>query len=237
MKLLLAGAAIGLTAASSANAADMYRKAPPATPLTQAEVAYIQPEAVHNWSGFYAGGVVDYTWGSDVVGILSPVNVGRADVRGFGGGLTVGYNYQSGRFVAGLEADIVVSSAKDDLANALAFGGSVATLKYPWMLTVRPRVGYAFDNVLLYVTGGLAVGGVDNYVAATLPAASLHTKTTRAGFAVGAGAEYAFTKQISVKAEYLYTDLATHTDRFGPAYFTKSIATANHFRVGLNYHF
>ncbi|MDK9697142.1 MAG: porin family protein [Siculibacillus sp.] len=222
--------------AGAADAADMLRRVPPATPLTQAEVAYVQPSRAFNWTGFYGGGYVEYGFGKDRVGIAPPVAIGMANVNGFGGGLTAGYNYQTGNFVVGLEADIGLSNMHDRVTNALLFGGSVANVKYDWFATVRPRVGYAIDNLLLYATGGLAVGGIDNRIAVTAPAGAMSSKTTRVGFAVGAGVEYAFTQQLSVKAEYLYTNLETRTHTFGP-YSTRSIGVANHVRIGLNYHF
>ncbi len=231
---ILIAAAVIVGTAGTANAADMMRRVPPATPLSQAEVAYIQPTRVHDWTGFYAGGFVEYGWGADIVGIAPPVTVGEVKPKGFGGGVDVGYNYQTGSFVVGIEADLAMSSMKDDISRAV-FGGSVANVKYDWFATIRPRAGVAFDNFLIYATGGLAVGGIDYRVAA--PAGSFHDKSTRAGFALGAGVEYAFSKQLSLKAEYLYTNLETRTRDFGPGYSTTSIGVANHVRVGVNYHF
>ena len=233
--LLLCASAM-VSAAGSAQAADMMRRVPVAAPLSAAEVAYVQPTRVHDWTGFYAGGLVEYGWGDDLIGVLPPIAIGTANLRGFGGGVDVGYNYQSGNFVLGVEADVVVSSMKDDVAS-LVFGGSVATEKFPWLVTVRPRAGYAFDNFLIYATGGLAVGAVETSIATTAPAAGVSDKSVRAGFVVGGGVEYAFSRQISVKAEYLYTNLDTKQIAFGPGFSTQSIGVSQRVRVGVNYHF
>lgn len=239
-RAMLVGTLVGLTAASTANAADMYRKAPPATPLTPAEVSVIQPSRAYDWTGLYVGGFVEYGFGPDTVGLsaVPHVNIGKAKVNGFGGGIGVGYNYQSGNFVAGLEADFALSDAHDNLAAATFFGASAARIKYDWIATVRPRVGYAYDNLLVYVTGGLAMGGIDYRVSAAVPATTLNKDSTRFGFAAGAGLEYAFSRRISVKTEYLLTKLATETYSFGGGtYRTQSIGLEHHFRIGLNYHF
>lgn len=223
-------------AVGSADAADMLRRVPAATPLSQAEIAYVQPSRAHDWTGFYGGGFVEYGFGKDRVGIAPPIDVGTVDVNGFGGGITAGYNYQNGNFVVGLEADLALSGMHDRITSAVFFG-SVADVKYDWYATLRPRVGYAVDNFLFYATAGLAAGGIDYTVAATTPAVGFNDKATRFGLAAGAGVEYAFSKQISLKAEYLYTNLATHTYAFSPGFSTKAIGVANHVRVGLNYHF
>lgn len=140
--------------------------------------------------------------------------------------------------------------------------------------TVRLRAGYAFDRFLVYATGGLAYGGVVNnnntsgtaIVATTAPGAVIPTtgvialtptqtiigngissrsSSTRAGWTLGAGVEYAFTPNWTVKAEYLFEDFGhVHS---APGFFLPGVATAfnnsnrdiqvNVVRVGLNYKF
>ena len=140
--------------------------------------------------------------------------------------------------------------------------------------TVRLRAGYAFDRILIYATGGLAYGGVRNnnntfgsaLVATTAPGfiipttglvaltptqtvigggISGHSSSTRAGWTVGGGVEYAFTPNWTVKGEYLFEDFG-HV-RNAPGFFLPGVATAfnssnrdiqvNVVRVGLNYKF
>ena len=140
--------------------------------------------------------------------------------------------------------------------------------------TVRLRAGYAFDRFLVYATGGLAYGGVVNnnnqfgsaIIATTAPGAVIpttgvialtptqtvigsgitsHSSSTKAGWTVGGGVEYAFTPNWTVKGEYLYENFG-HVNS-APGFFLPGVATAfnnsnrsinvNIVRVGLNYKF
>ena len=224
--IALSAVAAATLLAAPASAADMARKVPVATPIAA---------PVKVWNGLYAGAIIDYGFGEDRVGLTRGLDAGVAKPQGFGGGLTIGYNRQYGNFVAGLEADAILSGMKGD-SSSTSFGGSSGSVKYPWLVTVRPRAGYAFDNLLVYATAGLAVGGVEVKAAANAPAATLSKTSTRAGLAAGAGVEYAVTDKISLKAEYLFVNLQTQKDTFGP-YTTNSVATSHHGRIGLNYAF
>ena len=82
-----------------------------------------------------------------------------------------------------------------------------------WLITLRPRVGIAANNWLVYVTGGLAVANLkgdfsftDTFAGAT---ESASISKTKAGWTVGVGTEYALMNGWSVKAEYLYVDLGS----------------------------
>jgi outer membrane immunogenic protein len=82
-------------------------------------------------------------------------------------------------------------------------GGDIYDTKIDWFGTVRGRVGYAMDRALIYGTGGLAFGSVENrYLDG--PANSFSEKCTQTGWTAGAGIEYAFDDHWSAKAEYLY---------------------------------
>jgi len=70
------------------------------------------------------------------------------------------------------------------------------------LVTARARAGVALDRALLYVTAGYA--GADDKVSTTLPGAGVSSSDWRSGGAFGAGIEYAFTNNISAKAEYIY---------------------------------
>jgi outer membrane immunogenic protein len=80
---------------------------------------------------------------------------------------------------------------------------------FDYFSTIRGRAGYAFDNFLLYGTGGFAFGAVHNRVFVN-GVADAHKDATETGFAAGGGVEYAITPQISVKAEYQYIDLGSY---------------------------
>ncbi len=113
---------------------------------------------------------------------------------GFVGGVQAGYNWQSGPWVFGVEGDIQATGANDTFAPW--------KFSNPWFGTVRGRVGYAFNNILFYGTGGLAFGELRGE---TFGLSETHTK---AGWTVGVGAEFGLTQNWSAKIEYLYVDLA-----------------------------
>jgi outer membrane immunogenic protein len=82
-----------------------------------------------------------------------------------------------------------------------------------WLFTARPRLGYAFnDNLLLYVTGGLAMTDLKYNATYSDQFGSISAGAIsgpRTGWTIGAGLEYALLRNWSVKLEYLYTDFGT----------------------------
>ena len=185
--LLASVAALGLVAAGAASAADLpSRKGPVAAPV------YMPP--AFSWTGFYVGANAGYGWGN--VNANGFANVG--DLDGFVGGGQVGYNYQMGQFVLGLEADLQGA----DLSSGNNLG--LVNVKTEYFGTVRARVGVAFDRFMPYITGGWAYGNVKT----AIPALGFSSdRTHTGGFAVGAGLEYAVTNNIIAGVEYLYVDL------------------------------
>ncbi|QHO79258.1 hypothetical protein ACH79_34200 [Bradyrhizobium sp. CCBAU 051011] len=195
----------------------------PARAYTKAPAAAI---AINNWTGFYLGAMGGYAQeNSSGIGTLS---------GGFAGG-TAGYNWQMGNVVLGLEAD---AAWADVGANVGLFGG-LASVDYTIrsMGTVRGRVGYAFDQVLVYGTGGYAWS--DNRFTATALGVSVSDDRFHSGWTLGAGVEVMFAPKWSVKAEYLYKSLE------GGTYFGNAVAggvqvgtiNLNSVQVGVNYHF
>lgn len=282
-RTLIASAAIAsLLVATSAFAADLpvYTKAPPVA-------------VVYDWTGYYLGVNVGYSWGrgstdGNVTGTQNvsvfrgttpdptrpPVNTvlaalplsGRADVNGVIGGGQLGYNWQRGTWLFGLEGDIQGSGERgfsDVCTVAGCPAGSVAfnrEYKLDWFGTARGRVGFLpAERILLYATGGLAYGGFSG--SSTTQPQNIGTwASTRAGWTVGVGAEAALGNNWSVKFEYLYMDLghvggssanttsitsAANTPLTGLttitttnlAYVFNTKFTDNIVRVGLNYRF
>jgi outer membrane immunogenic protein len=230
MNLKLAGAAtaaLALIATSfSAEAADIPR--PVYKGPAKSVVAY------YNWTGFYAGIMggygsgTSYFAGSAAAGNTSePFKV----TGGFIGG-TLGYNYQIGSVVWGIEGD---------LAYAMMRGSNVALPPCPscevenrYFGTIRGRLGYAFDRFLPYFTGGLAFASlrVNN------PTLATSQTFNRTGYTLGAGIEYAFLGNWSAKIEYLYNDYgmpicaaATCGFDLGTRYFDRVL------KFGVNYKF
>jgi outer membrane immunogenic protein len=237
---------------NAASAADMPTKAPMA------------PIAVpYNWSGCYLGANGGYGWqrshSPDVVlstGLVFPGTGTLNPSGGFGGG-QIGCNFQTGSFVYGVETDFEGSGIRSSygptpfaVPAVLTISGSQSLV---WFGTLRGRLGWTVaDRVLLYVTGGLAYGKTKFNGFAFDAAANnvtMNGDTTRAGFALGAGAEWAVSGPWSIKAEYQYINLGTIGPISGAAVTpagvpTGVLATTQSFRndyhtvrVGLNYRF
>jgi outer membrane immunogenic protein len=212
--------ALGLLLASIAGAAGAADMSAPRATYTKAPA--ISP--VNNWSGFYVGAMGGYAAEatSDPLGIRG----------GFAGG-TLGYNWQSGMFVAGLEAD----GAWADISRTVTVGPIALTDRVDSIGTVRGRVGVAFAQILLYGTGGFAFA--DNKVSASVLGLSLSDSRVHTGWTAGAGAEWMFAPRWSVKAEYLYRrfDSQTYfTAQLPPGVVSGSLAM-NSGQLGINYHF
>ncbi|MGY2906482.1 outer membrane protein [Bradyrhizobium sp. URHC0002] len=217
-KILLTTTALIAFGIAPAAAADLA-----ARPYTKAPAAAI---AINNWTGFYLGAMGGYAQeNSSDIGTLS---------GGFAGG-TAGYNWQTGNLVLGIEAD----AAWADVGATVAVVPGLASLSYKIrdMGTVRGRVGYAFDSVLIYGTGGWAWS--DNRFTATALGVSISDSKFHSGWTLGAGVEVMFAPKWSVKAEYLYKSLE------GQTYFGNVVRgglpvgtiNLNSVQLGVNYHF
>jgi outer membrane immunogenic protein len=187
-----------------------------------------------NWSGFYVGGNVGYSWGSSGnTEAISRLNTGlvlfnatsRNDVNGVIGGGQIGYNWQSSNWLFGLEADIQGSGERGSSSTvcvACADDGTniTSTLKQKldWFGTLRGRAGILVTpTVLLYGTGGLAYGDVktggsvtgNNVQGVPITVAFPGTSSVRTGWTAGAGVEGQISGNWTAKLEYLYMDLGT----------------------------
>jgi len=185
-----AGAVALAGLAGAADAADlsrpMYTKAPPmAAPY-------------YNWTGFYIGINGGGGWGSS-----SWDSTGSFDTSGGLVGGTIGYNWQTGPWVLGLEGDIDWANIKGTTNVPGCVGGGCSS-ENTWLGTTRGRVGYAFDRWMPYVTGGVAFGDVD----ATHSGATGQS-STQVGWTAGAGFEFAVVNNVTAKVEYLHYDLGS----------------------------
>jgi len=252
---------------SAAKAADMPVKAPPLPPLPAWSWTgfYVGGYAGGAWGTDGATGTFNFPippfFAIDEAAENAATSP-RYKANGFTGGVEAGGNYQVGHTVFGFEADFGAFNLRGSTSGTIAFpstlpGGpafppttfftpttSVAT---DWLFTARPRLGWATDHWLFYVTGGLAVTRETfNQTIIQLPPfiETASTAATRAGSAVGGGIEYAFARNWSAKVEYLYVDfghiggVGTLTPAFAGFNFTDSShLTASIARVGLNYKF
>jgi outer membrane immunogenic protein len=218
-RLVLAGLAVAAMVGSAA-AADMspryqqpYVKAPLYNP-------------VYSWTGFYLGINGGGGWGNSAWD-----RTGGFDVSGGLIGGTIGYNWQAGQIVYGLEGDADWSGIKGTSTNGCAAG---CTTNNDWIGTARGRLGYAFDRFLPYVTGGLAVGDIR----ASTPGFAGATQTN-AGWTIGAGLEFAIACNWTAKAEYLHVDLGNFNCGLSCGVTASDNVSyrAEIFRGGINYRF
>ena len=262
---LLLSAAVAAMASSSAFAADLpSRSMAPAAP-------YIAAPPVFTWTGFYIGVNAGAAFGSKnggvgAFGFTAPapgtgfVGSNSNDTRFTGGG-QIGYNWQVGALVYGLEADFNYLGNNGN-NNAVVPAGATTPFFVAsnrsnndnFLGTVRGRLGYAVDRALFYVTGGLAYGSGSNNggsviytptVGGPFAYTSNSSNNSNLGYAVGGGLEYAFTPNWTAKVEYLYINRGNKSVAYlapvgapaGTSFVTRGHNTDNLLRVGINYKF
>ncbi len=210
---LLATAALGVGAVELAAAADL------------GAMPYKAPAAVvdEGWAGFYVGGQVGFgsestRWNnfgpSAAFSPLGSVTDGRTS--GVIGGGQVGYNFQNGNWVFGVEGSLSAASFNGSFTSPYAPATGQFSSKVPWLGTVTGRVGYAFGPWLPYVKGGFATGEVDTRLQDTALGAFTSSSAQHYGWTAGGGVEYKVTQRLSLGLEYMYTDLGRTTDISGP---------------------
>lgn len=191
-----------------------------------------------SWSGFYGGQAGGYTfsgngtsrpdglWSTaiDAAGSAFTAANGGSQPHNFLGGGQVGFNYQLSSLVFGVEGDLSYTglSTVDSLAASSTGGnlGFTSDVSSHWLSTMRGRVGTAFDRLLIYTTGGLAVAerNFSNGFVVQSPDGqdfSIGSASRMAtGLAIGGGLEYALTRNWTLKGEYLYADLGAGRSSF-----------------------
>lgn len=215
-------AIISITSVASAVAADLPVKARP-----------LPPPAIFSWTGFYVGGYVGGAWNDRTVSVTDPCAVGNVcpttgnynlvtpanydlNASVIGGG-TVGYNWQTGAWVLGVEGEGgYIHLNKTSLYPGAPVGGdtSASTKIGDAYGVVAGRIGWAFDRALLYAKGGAVFASVSNSVLDSCVAVPCGGGTANISgshdifsYAVGGGLEWAFADHWSVKGEYLYLGL------------------------------
>jgi outer membrane immunogenic protein len=276
MKYFLAGiiALLALASVNAARAADMSLKAPPPAPTPAS-----------SWTGFYLGGQLGYDYSrSPSTYTLDPANPFLAGLfvpavttgtlasstsqssGGFLGGVTAGYNIQTGIVVWGVEADFdgVGNQHTSSVAPTPALAFPTLTTRTntqtDWLATVRGRLGVTvFPDTLIFGTGGLAVGriaestsiipsGAGSTCATDLFCSIGSATSVRSGWTAGGGIEHMFAAHLTAKIEYLYynlgsmnyiaTEQAPFTGLVGaPDVDVHTSLTAQMVRAGINYKF
>jgi outer membrane immunogenic protein len=199
--------------------------------------------AIYNWTGIYLGisagsGTGTSNWLDGVAG-----TTGNFPIAGSYIGATIGASYQIGELVFGIEGDQNWTNLHGSTGTTC--GDLVAVVPPPfgcetkskWLATVRGRIGYAFDRVLVYGTAGAAFGNVQNGL---IPPTTFDS-SNQAGWAAGGGIEFAFAANWSAKVEYLFVDLpngtCTSALSCGGAAGSTATFSENIVRAGVNFKF
>jgi outer membrane immunogenic protein len=237
-KGFLIATSAGFAAAAAmpgAQAADMPIKAP----------RYVEPAA--NWSGWYIGAHAGAAWQKTDVNTDSgfvaccytffPNPNASFSKTGFIGGGQIGYNWQHGNFVFGLEGDISGLSGRASSSFATYEVDGTYSSKIRWLSTVRGRFGLAVGDTMAYMTAGVAFGGVRNTV--DFGFARYSSSKTKTGWTVGGGVEHMLNRNWTIGLEGLFVDLGntnvdTDADNGGRFKFSNQAVIG---RVKLNYKF
>jgi outer membrane immunogenic protein len=237
-----------------ASAADLPTRMPVKAPIVP----------VWSWTGFYVGANLGYSWGRSstdatfnnaTTGALDGTASDKFNLNGVIGGGQLGYNWQTGMWVLGVETDFQGSAEKGSTTFFCGTGQSCSTIntaipagaapanasfnqKIDWFGTLRGRVGYTVvPTVLLYATGGLAYASIktDGVLTAynsggIAVGTAFSNSSTRVGWTVGGGIEGQISGNWTAKAEYLYIDYGSLS---GSA---ASVGTLPLFNFGYNSH-
>jgi outer membrane immunogenic protein len=205
-------------------------------------------DAGYNWSGFYVGAQAGYGWSSADFSGTSAVPEGDHHEDGFVAGVYVGHDWQQGNWVFGALADLDYIDVDQLQLQGFTpefppFGGKEENYTYDidWMATARVRAGYLpTERLLIYGTGGLALAHVEasgfQEGAIIFPDDEFQNSGVEIGGVIGLGAEFALTRNWSLKTEYLHYDfntLVADPAEGGPS-FDPSLDTV---KVGVSFRF
>ena len=205
-KKLLLSAAMLIAAITTASAADLrqpvYTKAPPPAPV------------LYSWTGFYVGLNAGGKWVTNSNDTITAGGTaftlgGNNDSSWIAGG-QVGYNWQApgSPWVFGVEGDIDAQDFKRTRVLGTTIGpfipGDAFSFESRWQASIRGRIGYAIDRVLLYATGGVAFTQAKGSVS-LVGIGTVTDDQTVVGGTVGGGIEWAVWNNISLGVEGRYT--------------------------------
>ncbi len=172
---------------------------------------------IRSFDGFYLGGHAGGTFGNadynsdQAVGPGGPFVNGNINLDGFAGGLVIGNNFQVDNFVFGVEGDVTFG----DVDGNSTIAGTNYDFDVDVTGTIRGRIGYAWDQLMLFGTAGIALADVkvsDN------TGITGSQRETNVGFVVGGGLEFAFSDSLLFRTEYLYANYGNETYNLpGPA--------------------
>ncbi|MEA2937404.1 MAG: outer rane immunogenic protein [Alphaproteobacteria bacterium] len=230
MLLLLSSASLVLAASQLATAADL-------TPRYKAQSA----EPAWSWTGLYVGVHVGSSWGTveselPIPGI-GPFAAASGTINGFLGGGQIGYNWQTGPLVLGLEADASWTDIKGTSPCLVLLN---CQRKVESLGTVAGRLGFTADHALVYVKGGLAWANF-KYNTSLLGIQVASADQSEWAPMVGVGIEYSIMPNWSAKAEYNYLGFDKNTVPFaivgGGAANVNVTQSIHTMKFGVNYRF
>jgi outer membrane immunogenic protein len=208
------------------------------------------PSPAAKWDGAYLGAHIGGAWGNvettDVNGWLAAGQKSDLNTTGVFGGGTLGYNFQRGAFVLGVEGDIGGMDLSGTKVHPGSVNGDTTTRATGGVYgDITGRLGFAADRALFYAKGGVAFmnAGInvhdDCNNVGVCGADSQSNKTgTSTGWTVGGGVEYLVSPNWSVKAEYQHFDFGTEQVAFitRPAVHWDNNLTVDTVKIGVNYH-
>jgi len=246
-KLLLMSAALVaslLGGVNSGQAADMAVKAAPPPVMIP----------IFTWTGFYIGGNIGAAWAQrTVTDVFGNSFTGSSNARFIGGG-QLGYNWQAGNFVFGVEGDIDGIASNNNRGGGAVFVGGrgpfvVTASSTNWVGTLAARFGWAADHWLFYgKAGGGWVGNSSGFTVTNLATGvsfGSGSSSNVGGWLLGGGVEYAFTNNWSLKGEYNYIELGNRNfavpvivgGPIGVDVFTSNNRSFQMVKFGFNYAF
>jgi outer membrane immunogenic protein len=248
-KLLHATVALSalLVTSMTANAADVRAQprqyAPPPPPPVYAPPPF-------NWTGFYIGANIGGAWANrDVRDPFLGVNFNNGNSNGtFIGGGQLGYNWQFGYAVLGIEADFdgVANNNNSGTIFIPSVGNIQVTSNNRWITTLAARFGVTNGPWLFYGKAGGGWVGSDDFTVTNLTTGASITgsNNSNSGWLVGAGVEWAFAPNWSAKVEYNFLGLDDRTfiapvgfiSRAGDSFVDRN-RDINMVKVGVNYRF
>jgi outer membrane immunogenic protein len=244
-----AAAALTVAGAVSAQAADLPTRKEAPVPV------FVPPP--FTWTGFYVGVNAGGVWSSGgnasttaffngfpVLTTNWPNTNFGGGQSGFIGGGQAGYNWQWGSWVLGAETDfdgtslsrsrsVIGPTFADPIFGLPDFWTANGKVSLDWLGSTRARVGYAWDRLMVYGTGGVAYGGASSHLNVYDARdgfffSSGGGSSSRAGWTIGGGVEYALTYNIILGAEYLYYNLGSRNFSFVP-----NVAASNFFGAAI----
>ena len=216
----------------------MKKTKPKAAPM-QEMAAETPPPLAYSWAGYYVGGFVGGAHGVWTNDFYRNNNHGHSaqGMDGFSGGGWLGYNmYVAPNIIVGVEADLGRTNASED--NEV-YDNDTTYATYNSFGSLRGRLGYTMDNVMLYGTAGLAFANVTEDLQKGRNAGEQLVQDNKGltGYAIGAGAEYAFSHHWLGRVEYLYSNFGTFSFYNADNQLAEFNNQLHQLRVGMSYKF